>query len=99
MVPQPKKPMGTVFSPQAERPATNWLVERARMLGLYVPEPVSRFTPIIEMAMEGRRYRRPAPVHHTPRINGTTGQPHAGSREAQRRLRQQVRRDASSEAE
>jgi hypothetical protein len=74
-----------------QRPATNFLVERARLLGYVVPEFVSQFTPYLDMVAQNRRYKRVASVHHTPRVNGSTGQPHSGSREAQRRQRQQGR--------
>jgi hypothetical protein len=74
-----------------KKPATSFLVEYRRRLGFFVPEFESQFTPFLNAVAEGKRFKRPASIHHTPQINGRTGQPHTQLRAARRRVRQQER--------
>jgi hypothetical protein len=53
----------------------------------------SIFTRYLDLAAKGLRSKRPRPVHHTPQLNGRTGQPHTSVREKARRVNQ--RRAAS----
>lgn len=52
-----------------------------------LPDLSSQLRKIVDMQVRGERFKRPQAIHHSPMVNGCTGQPHTKSREAMRNLK------------